>query len=169
MSVAAVPEVNQRLKVPSCRRSKLYREIMRRLMSDTTLKRVVKTWRVWDGTAVSDDELAASMCPFVRATPHGGGGQNRDNISQRGVVRVELEIATAGLNAEDCMDLWDCVENVVFPSVQADEADIRTALREMGADGTPVKITEPAAFAPDIEGGLMRAVGAFTVTYRIQG
>lgn len=168
MSADPVPTVNTRLRVPTSRRSALYREIVRRLKADPTLARVVKTWRVWDGTATTDDEPTASACPYVRVTPYGAGGANRDNISQSGTLRFELEVCAAGLNAEDVFDLWNCVENVVFPRDQAAAAALRLALVALGSKGTDIKIGDPASVA-SVEAAFMRAVGSFSIDYRIQG
>jgi hypothetical protein len=167
--VAPVPSVNERLRLPSSRRSRIYREIARRLMADPTLARTVKTWRVWDGRSESDDPITTSQCPFVRLTPYGGGAENRDNISQRGTLRVEVEMATAGLNIEDVFDLWDAMEDVLFPSSQAAGSQLRDALNALGGERKDIKVSDPASIATDISGGLIRAVGSFTYVYRIQG
>lgn len=163
-----VPTTNARLKIPSSRRSRMFREIVRRLMADATLARVVETWQTMDGTPANNDPITAGNSPAVRLMIGGAGSGNRDNLSQRGLLEIDVEIVTPGLVQDDVVDLWEAVVNVVFPADQAAEAAVRNALFELGGDRTSVKITSPAT-ARDAEAGVMRATGAFAVNFRIQG
>lgn len=167
-TVQPVPTNNPRLKLPSSRRSRIYREICRRLMADARLKHAGVRWQVWDGSAGDDDPVSGSMCPLVRLTPYGESGGMRDNISQRGALRVEAELFTAGSNVEDVFDLWSVMEDVLYPSDQAAEAAVRDALHALGGERTPVRLGDPAV-VESLGAGLLRAAGNFTVTLRIQG
>lgn len=170
MSVPGVPDVNPRLGLPSSRRSRLFREIVRMLRADADLDAAVRTWQAWDGDQDADDDPPASACPCVRLTPQGGPAETRDNISQQGTLRWDVEVWTAGLDAEDPLDLWAAIENVIFPADVDEQRSIRDRLRSLGGTGTDIKVSEPAQISRVGPGGaVMKAEGGFTYTYRIQG
>jgi hypothetical protein len=164
------PAVNPRLSIPSSRPTRLYREIVRALRGDPTLDRVVKTWRTWDGTPVSDDrQITAAMCPYVEAMPALNGLGPPDNLTQEATLRVDFTIATSGYFVEDVMDLWTLVEHAVYPRDQTLNREVRHRLALLGATTTPVQIVLPAAPDARSGGGVMLGNGAISLTYNIQG
>src|ERR1700754_2897534 len=98
-------EQNNRLKVDSSPHSRVFAELCRLLREDKDLKRVVKTFRLWDGEETSDDDWSAGLVPGVRLTPSLGPDQFYGPSGFRTPLACDLEVAAQGTFAADAMDL----------------------------------------------------------------
>lgn len=164
-----VPVTNPRLGIPSSRPTRMFREIVRSLQANPDLRRVIKTWHVWDGQG-ADDSPATGNVPMLAIQPSLSASGTRDNISQGGLLIVGVTLWTLDLCADDPMDIWDRVQNVVFASDNAVDRDYRARLRDLGGMGVTVKIEQPMSMRRLPENGaILESSGSFSTTYRIQG
>lgn len=166
-----MPEANPRLNIPRSRRSAILRLAVAKLKNDEQLRRVVKTWRAWEGATTDADDITASMCPCVRVTLTGTNGLPRDNAGQQSRVVMLVEVWTRGSNVEDPADLWALVENCLYPNSTADQTTLRSEFQAIGAIRSDWKIDQPAIVTTRDGSNevMLKAEGSLSIPYSIQG
>jgi hypothetical protein len=125
---------------PSGPRSAAFRAFAALLQSSPTLRRVVKTWRTWDGTPNESADPTAAECPWVRLTPS-PMHQTRLALGTAGAtasdspIVVTIETAVAGTNVDDSMNLADAIHRVISgqePGASAAFANAAASLKAAG-------------------------------------
>ena len=109
---------------------------------------LVKTWRAWDGTPVSDDEVSAAMCPVVRLTVDGGQASLSATSSgtftyvQDTRLPISVETWVEGYKQTDALDLWGELREAIFSQDEATREARTAALAAAGVldviEDTPV-------------------------------
>lgn len=130
---------------------------------------LVKTWRTWDATPVSDDEIAASMCPVVRITVDGSQASLSATSATDSVyvqdTRIPLSIETwvAGYDQRVPLDLWGELREAIFHQTEATRLARTDSLAALGVldviEDVPVLPQGVQAF----EGGVIYSKGQVTL------
>lgn len=155
------------LKLPTCRAAALYDLLESRLRDDATLKRVVKEWRSWQGTAKDRTAPTAQMCPFVRLTPESDPLKWWAVTTLEGRLTLRVDVGVPGNNPRDVLNLWDAVCRAMYPADAALRLAFHAALRAAGGHTGQPEFTQ-AAFddAPGESENVLTAVGRIAVAYR---
>lgn len=121
---------------------------------------LVKTWRVWDGTPGSDDEISEAQCPAVRVTMAGVqaslSSTSDDSATFVQDTRLTLAIETwvAGYDQFASADLWGELRDAIFSqdeSVRADRTGLLAAAGVLDVtEGVPVLPGGPESIAQGI-------------------
>jgi hypothetical protein len=114
------------------------------LRDDPVLKRVISKngWYSWLGDAQDDSDATLSSCPWIRLTPQAGDSDWESENQHRSPLLVGIELAVAGTNADQLMNLWHAVRRALFPLDVAALQAIRD--RADAAKITKSRISRPA-------------------------
>lgn len=99
---------------------------------------LVGTWRAWDGTPVSDDQIASGNLPAVRLTVEGGRAElsatSGDSATYVQDTRVTVSVETwvRGYSQADAMDLWGELREAIFFGEETVRLARTAALRAAG-------------------------------------
>lgn len=143
--------------LPRGSRSKVFRRICQQLMTDPVLSSVVKNWDTQAGQ--SADQIPGNLmsCPYIKLLPQLGAVDWYSPDSQRGPMEIQIQAGVEGLDAADCLDLWDAFERAVFPYGDRDKQfAFEQQLRDLGAETGQILLARPASIAalPDSASGL---------------
>lgn len=114
--------------------SKVYAEIVRTLKDDGTLGRVVKTWSFADGSPTDIQEPSVGQCPSVTLRPAQGTERFYGPQGMIGPLFVDIEVAVAGTDATDAMNLYWAIRRAFYPTNAALCTAIHQALVAAGAE-----------------------------------
>lgn len=130
--------------------AKVFRLIVRRLQADPVLSDVVKTWMVWSALPIDRSNQEPWQTPSVRLTPQLSASDWYTPDSMRLSLQIKVEILLGGptpgvLDADDCLNLWQCFEEAIYPFDRDDELEWEQALRDAGSETGQVKFNQPAS------------------------
>lgn len=114
-------------------RTMVFRKIESILRNDPTLKRVVKTWRTWEGKTTDVEPLTPIGGPAIRLTPVNGEERFVFPDAQKGQLIVGIEAAVAGTFVDDPTNLWWAIERAIYPPDQTARQNIQQALNQAGS------------------------------------
>lgn len=157
--------------VPAGARRRAFEAFVRELTQAPTLanRRVVKTWRTWDGKSATAPPTADQMpCVDLRLMP----GEIRRLCSTRQVggaptwiyqatPTVAVELWTVGNDQRDAMDLADLMTSAIFPQDQAVRKAIVGRLKAAGVQSYGIAGEIAPSSPADLETAFVRAAGAY--------
>jgi hypothetical protein len=120
-------------------------EIMR---ADPVWLQTIRTWRVWDGSRVGtlQDIDIATDSPILRLEPGIGPMGWFDPSSQAGMLQVKIRLIVRSWDAEDFLNLWECLIDSLYPYAERARQDaIRQSLANAGATTGQWEFAIPAA------------------------
>lgn len=107
----------QNLPLPQDARVTALRGLILILQRDPELKRVVKTWKTWDGRPGDSNPPTAGECPWVRitATPEASSwAMDGPPPVMLQPMKVQIETAVEGTNVNNSVNLWGAIEKAVY-------------------------------------------------------
>lgn len=114
-----------KLALPDAEETLAFRAAERILRTDPTLSRVVRSWNAWDGSPGDVLEPTFSTCPYLRLAPMPTGSAWQTEGQHRMPVLVGIQVAVAGSNADQLVNLWAAVRRALWPSDPARMATVR--------------------------------------------
>lgn len=161
---------NPRLGIRQSRRTEIFRLAERKLRAHSVLSAKIKTWKSYRGEPSDLVDITVNMCPAIRLSWGTGGATSRDNISQKAMFTLRIEIFTAGTCIDDSADLWAQIEEALYPTDPEEQAQMRTAFQAVGTIRSDWKVTEPSVATAQLnDGALQVATGSLMIPYSIQG
>jgi hypothetical protein len=139
--------------LPQGDRSKVYQRIVEQLKTDPVLSSVVSHWNTWEGTV---DETVLAENPgevALQLTPRLGPTEWANPSAHRGALLIQVELWLPGgglgvLSAADSLDLWESVENAIYPYRQQSKRQaFEQQLRDLGAVTGQLIFSQPASIA----------------------
>ena len=135
------------LNLPSGVRQQAFMAFCRSLMNDPLLRREVRTWRIWDGSHKNELPTVDTM-PAVQLRMLGAEIQRwgSDGVTVTNVCKpsVAVDIWVAGTDAGDLYNLYDALDNALFPVDPDQLAAVRMRLSNVGVqDYQPLKEVLP--------------------------
>lgn len=131
----------------------------------------VTTVRSWKGDSATEDlqEPVVSACPWIRVTPGNSRNARLTEVSSQIIFVLNVEIAVAGTNVENLLNLWDSVEDAFgrdAPSPVAGQT-IREFFRHLGGtnQGTYEWAAELVNANPTIKDKMMFMNGTITARF----
>lgn len=148
-----------------------WREFVRSIRAPSQLSANVRVWRVWDGTATSDDPFASGNCPWVRLTPLGittvrmadaGDAEPGTYLGEESWT-VAIETVVTGTDVADSLNLWALLKNAIYPQTEAARAARDAAYYAVGI--LDVRLDRPAIpqSPADFADGFITAAGQLTL------
>lgn len=143
--------------LPRGNRSQVFRRICQQLMTDPVLASVVKAWDVFAGE--SADQMPGNImeCPYIKLLPRLGTVGWYSPDAQMGPLEIQVQAGVDGLDAADCLDLWDAFERAVYPyDDRTKQLAFEADLVALGAETGQIEFSRPASIAqlPDANAGL---------------
>lgn len=157
------------LDLPIAPHTSLFREIDRILRKDTTLTRVGTKFRSWNGDAAEAQAPSSGQTPWIRLTPVPRPMSQEYPDAQVGDLSVQIEVVTAGLKIDDCMNLFHAAARALLPN-DFDAANVlRARLVAAGSQSGVVRISQPAfSDTPkDAAGSQFTAVGLLSLDVQV--
>jgi hypothetical protein len=151
--------------LPGGQRSKVYRRLVELLKADPTLSSVVKTWMTWEDEQLQEPVLqtapAILLSPSIGPMPMASA----DSFVSDFVVNVGLVIE--GRCATDALDLWEAIENALYPPDRGLQQAIQRELSscEFRAVTGLVQFGRPPLLAA-FENNLARYDGSISIAIR---
>jgi hypothetical protein len=122
-----------------------FRTIESILKNDHLLKRVIRTWRSWEGKPDDRTPLTSSNAPFCRLTPRPSPAQWINESRHLEPLLIQLEIGILGTRWDNGANIWRAFECALFPQNDAESAaSIMGRLVKCGVQGGVISITQPA-------------------------
>jgi hypothetical protein len=109
-----------------------FRGLVRILRADPTLRKVVRTWFVWDGSPDDAMEPCEATCPSLALAPAASADRWLGPSGFTGDLVVNLELLVAGSRVDDALDLYHAVKRAVYPEDDAKRTAVRAALVAAG-------------------------------------
>lgn len=132
--------------LPQKTRATVFRLIVQRLRTDPVLKNVVKTWFVWGSDPFDASGQTLGLTPSIRLTPQLGPTGWYSPADHVGPLQVKVELLIGGFDADDCLNLWECIEEAFYPvGDRQGELDWEAALRAAGAETGQITFSQPAS------------------------
>ena len=131
-------------------RTAVRRAVVDRLKEFPALRRVVATWRTWDGSDADRGDVAIDAMPAVMISPAGGDMAWYSPDARVQDLTLRIDLWTAGTDADDPESLWGALELALDPASDADGLALEARLRAAGAETGEVEFSPPA-LAPDLE------------------
>jgi hypothetical protein len=132
----------QALNLPASPHRKLYRALVAMLQANPILKAKVRSWVTYDGTPRDRLATTLTMCPAIRLVPFEGPDRARGPTGAVGDLVVMCDLAVAGTDADDLMDLYHVVRRTFHPEDQAAKVAVRTTLLDAGAEIGEVEFSQ---------------------------
>jgi hypothetical protein len=135
------------LDLPDVPESQLWETLKAALKGDPTLQSAVATWRTWEGVDEDDAPPTREQMPWIRLTPQPSRLAYSEVEEYLLTLRVVVELATAGTDANDILRLWGALRAALqrskpFMGVGPNTIDQQLRL----AGGCFYSITDPAIF-----------------------
>lgn len=129
-----MPLVNYpKLDLPPAAEQAAFRAIDRIVRQDPQCKRVFgRSIYSWLGDALDDAMPAFDTCPWIRLTPSPEAADWGNVGQHRFPMQVGIELATAGTNVDNLMNLFGVVRNALFPQDPAQFAAVRALIVAAG-------------------------------------
>jgi hypothetical protein len=131
--------------LPQKTRATVFRLIVQRLQTDPVLSGVVKSWLVWKASPIDRSGITLGLTPAIRLTPQIGATDWYTPDSMLGPLQIKVELQVEGIDADDCLNLWEAIEEALYPASRTDELDWEASLRTAGAETGQVKFSQPAS------------------------
>jgi hypothetical protein len=107
----------------------VYRAVVAVLQGNPTLKRVIKTWEVLDGTHATIQPPATTGMPWLCVMP----GPSQMTMAEAAAWGVDFTVlmvwCTAGLNGDDHMNLWNAIRAALGHSTAFRDTTVAEYLR----------------------------------------
>jgi len=106
-----------KLALNDCLQTQVFRKIVQIYRNNPILHRTIKpnSWFVWDGRVdMKDDPFIQGNLPAIRLTPSAQPARPLTNVRFEAQFLIRQEIAVAGLNIDDIMNLWYAVHASIF-------------------------------------------------------
>lgn len=122
-----------------------FRTIESILKNDPLLRRVIKTWRTWEGKPTDRAPLTSGDAPYCRLTPRPTPAQWFNESRHLEPLLIQLEIGVLGTLWDNGANIWRAFEMALFPQSDAQAAaSIAGRLVKCGVQGGVISITQPA-------------------------
>lgn len=125
--------------------------IVANLKRDRDLRRVVKTWRTFEGMPSDAAEWSASALPGIRLLAGVAEKGFGDVASLESDLVIEVEIATFGTNINNQLKLYRALKRACYPVNDAERHQLMEDLMNVGAypalfrfGGLTYNLPEPA-------------------------
>lgn len=122
---------------------KVFRKVIATLETDPDFRRVVgqDSLRSWSGIPGDKAPMEPSLGrPVVRLTPNPSAVEWYDPSSQVGTLSVRVEVVVQSLCVDDCIDLYDLIEQALLPG----RGTLRQELVALGAETGEIVFSDPA-------------------------
>lgn len=146
----------EKLCLPADGRLTAMRGFIALLRNDPDLKRVVETWRVWDGTTGEEAPATVAQCPWVRVTCAPMASELLHNLVSEQPVKVTVETAVAGTAVDDSLLLWSAIERAIFRNCPESHYSVGISRVDVEKPGWG-----------DIDADAKMVLGTGTVTYMV--
>ena len=134
--------------LPRGNRSQVFRRICQQLMTDPVLGNVVKAWDTYAGDSADQIPGNVMECPYIKLLPRLGAVGWYSPDAQMGPLEIQIQAGVDGLDAADCLDLWDAFERAVYPyDDRPKQLAFEAALVSLGAETGQIEFSRPAAIA----------------------
>jgi hypothetical protein len=107
--------VTPKLALPEHARTSLFRAIVARLRANPDLRRVVVSWKVFDGSEGDAAPFTLTQLPGVKVYLGHAAAAPATNVRSLSPMTILVELAVAGTNQDDVTNLWGAIEAAVFP------------------------------------------------------
>jgi hypothetical protein len=147
-------------------RAKVFRHTVEFMRSDEALNKAIRTWLVWDGADIAGvlRQPLSSTVPSLLLEPNIGQMAWYSPDAHSGYLIVKLRMALQSMDADDYLNLWEAIENSLYPYDQRSRQLLfQQQLRDLGAEtgqwefatpaGTPINPGDSGSFACE---GMMR-------------
>jgi hypothetical protein len=148
MSIPGLPQGN---------RSKVFRRICQQLRTDPVLSTVVTNWDTYAGESADQMPGNIMQCPYIKLLPLLGSVGWYAPDAQMGPLDIQIQAGVDGLDAADCLDLWDAFERAIYPYQGRDkQLAFEAELVSLGAETGQIQFSRPASIAelPNANSGL---------------
>lgn len=128
-----------KLPLNDCLQTQIFRKIVEIYKTNPILRRTIRShsWFVWEGRPEDkQDPFTQNILPSIRLTPVAQPARPLTNIRFEGQFLIRQEIAVAGLNVDDIMNLWYAIHVSIFTG-DGSKA-VLNALRNL-----PAAVTQP--------------------------
>jgi hypothetical protein len=134
--------VADRLPLPDGDVATAFQRIVDVLRRDADLARVVRTWRVMEGTTNDDDPPSIAQAPWVRLGFEPEAGQLVANPGPRKTtltpILIDIETYISGTRAADSANLYDAMRTALFPVDEEVRSLMTEANKAAGISGEPL-------------------------------
>lgn len=148
---------------------RVYETVIEWLRTDPQLKRFVsaeRQWRTWSGQPRDIEMPSENEMPAIRLTPkgdmmmwHSTGGSGPKHEFH---MQIRIETWVKGTNARDSMELWEAIQDSLFPYYDSDRSsDLAEA---MAAAGVSRRELRKAAFGDEYMGNCVYGDGLLELT-----
>lgn len=107
--------------------------IVAKLKQDRDLRRVVKTWRTFEGLPTDAAEWSASALPGIRLLAGIAEKGFGDVASLESDLVIEVEIATCGTNINNQLKLYRALKRACYPANDTERYQLMESLINAGA------------------------------------
>jgi hypothetical protein len=146
-----VPFLKPPAPIPKGNRRKVHDILCNFLRGEgTVLRRYVRTWQLGDGSdndLVEPRDWTADLCPVFRVRMEGTPGHWRNQVTTASPVLVAITIGIQGDDPRDAWDVWEVVEQRVFPG----DMSLYPQLKPLGV--VAYSINQPAVSSRTFVGG----------------
>jgi hypothetical protein len=157
--------VNPKLSLPTCPPVALFRLIEHKLRNDPTMKRVVKTWRTWEGGPDDENPPAIASTPYIHLTPTAGDEKWWAASTLLGTLRIDIDIEVEGTCVDDMLNLWFALQRALYSADQAARLALQVKLQKGGAHSGLIAFNTPT-FVGSGNKATMKATAAVSLEYR---
>jgi hypothetical protein len=114
-----------KLNLPDGAETLAFRAVERVLATDPLLSSAVRTLVAWRGEAADLLEPAFATCPFVKLSPAPAASAWETEGLHRAPLVVAIDLAVAGTDVDQLLNLWAAVRLALWPPDPARAAVVR--------------------------------------------